>query len=58
MRNQAGVIGAAILGVLIMVVTVGPSSALPQSGGGIAIVAGFDTRSNKTIAAASGDAEI
>ena len=38
MRNQAGVIGAAILGVLIMVVTVGPSSALPQSGGGIAIV--------------------
>tara|TARA_B100000929_G_scaffold14426_2_gene11702 strand:- start:2043 stop:2585 length:543 start_codon:yes stop_codon:yes gene_type:complete len=38
MRNQAGVIGAAILGVLIMVVTVGPSSALPQGGGGIAVV--------------------
>ena len=38
MRNQVAVIGAAILGVLIMVVTVGPSSALPQGGGGIAVV--------------------
>jgi Skp family chaperone for outer membrane proteins len=38
MRNQAGVVGATILGVVIMVVTVGPSSAVPQSDGGIAIV--------------------
>ena len=38
MRNQVAVIGAAILGVLIMLVTVGPSSAVPQGGGGIAIV--------------------
>ena len=33
MRNQAGVVGATILGVVIMVVTVGPSSAVPQSDG-------------------------
>ena len=38
MRNQVAIIGAAILGVLIMLVTVGPSSALPQGGGGIAVV--------------------
>ena len=38
MRNQVAIIGAAILGVLIMLVTVGPSSALPQGGGDIAVV--------------------
>ena len=38
MRNQVAIIGAAILGLLIMLVTVGPSSALPQGGGGIAVV--------------------
>ena len=38
MRNQATVIGVAILGLVVLAVAAGPLGAAPQSGGGVAIV--------------------
>jgi Skp family chaperone for outer membrane proteins len=38
MRNQATVIGVAFFGLVVLAVAVGPLGAVPQSGGGIAIV--------------------
>jgi len=38
MRNQATVIGVAILGLMVVAVAVGPLGAAPQGGGGVAFV--------------------
>ncbi len=38
MRNQATVIGVAILGLVVLAVAAGPLGAAPQGGGGLAIV--------------------